>query len=112
MKVKKVLSGIANTIASNVVIGYSFECPGCGHSHLIYTDGRFSNGVAWDFNGDQDRPTFQPSLLTWIDEPPKAAFRCHSFIRDGNIQFLADCSHPLANQTVPLPEIEINHEQN
>lgn len=28
---------------------------------------------------------------------------CHSFIRDGQIQFLSDCTHALAGQTVPLP---------
>lgn len=27
---------------------------------------------------------------------------CHSFIRDGHWQFLGDCAHALANQTVPM----------
>jgi len=30
---------------------------------------------------------------------------CHSFIRDGKIQFLGDCTHALAGQTVDLPEL-------
>ena len=30
---------------------------------------------------------------------------CHSFVTDGRIQFLADCTHPLAGQTVDLPEV-------
>lgn len=29
--------------------------------------------------------------------------RCHSFIRDGQIQFLGDCGHALAGKTVALP---------
>ncbi len=29
--------------------------------------------------------------------------RCHTFITDGRIQFLGDCSHKLAGQTVDLP---------
>ena len=29
--------------------------------------------------------------------------RCHSFVRDGGIQFLTDCEHGLAGQTVDLP---------
>ena len=29
---------------------------------------------------------------------------CHSFIRDGRIQFLGDCTHHLAGQTVDLPD--------
>lgn len=28
--------------------------------------------------------------------------RCHSFVRAGNIEFLADCSHELAGKTVAL----------
>lgn len=31
---------------------------------------------------------------------------CHSFITDGQIQFLNDCTHPLAGQTVPLPNFD------
>jgi hypothetical protein len=31
---------------------------------------------------------------------------CHCFIRDGQIQFLLDCTHALAGQTVPLPPID------
>lgn len=31
---------------------------------------------------------------------------CHSFIKDGKIQFLGDCTHALANQTVDLPDWE------
>ena len=26
------------------------------------------------------------------------------FVTDGNIQFLADCTHALAGQTVPMPD--------
>jgi hypothetical protein len=29
---------------------------------------------------------------------------CHSFVTDGRIQFLNDCTHPLAGQTVDIPE--------
>jgi hypothetical protein len=28
---------------------------------------------------------------------------CHSFVTDGRIQFLGDCTHALANQTFDLP---------
>lgn len=33
---------------------------------------------------------------------------CHSFVVDGRIQFLSDCSHSLAGQTVDLPELDTN----
>ena len=30
--------------------------------------------------------------------------RCHSFVREGRIEFLSDCTHALAGQTVELPD--------
>lgn len=86
-----------------------FYCPGCKDSHQIDT-------AKWEFNGDFEKPTFAPSYLTWLDPNPKAnpkydrdrkfrdGFRCHSFIKQGNIEFLSDCTHALAGQTVALPE--------
>lgn len=33
----------------------------------------------------------------------KVAKVCHSFVREGRIQFLGDCTHRLAGHTVDLP---------
>jgi hypothetical protein len=30
--------------------------------------------------------------------------RCHSFVREGKIEYLGDCEHYLQGQTVELPE--------
>lgn len=30
---------------------------------------------------------------------------CHSFVQSGRIQFLSDCTHALAGQTVDLPDL-------
>jgi hypothetical protein len=30
---------------------------------------------------------------------------CHSWVTNGRIQFLSDCTHSLKDQTVELPEI-------
>ncbi len=78
------------------------ECPGCRYPHV--SDSR------WKFNGDFDRPTLSPSLLVTTpaigdDDFAIAATRCHSFVREGKIQFLGDCTHDLAGQTVDLPEL-------
>jgi hypothetical protein len=79
----------------------AFWCPGCDQSHLVTTD-------RWQWNGSVDRPTVQPSILVTYngrdagtDGAPPAV--CHSFLTDGQMQFLADCSHALAGQTVALP---------
>ena len=65
----------------------------------------------WDFDGNLDQPTLSPSILTtwneWQGEGnPDKAHVCHSFVRAGRIEFLSDCTHALAGQTVDLPEIQ------
>jgi hypothetical protein len=80
-----------------------FYCPGCEFIHAVRVSGE--GRPCWKFNGDSDRPTFEPSLLVTsarVDSIP--ARRCHSFIRDGQIQFLDDCTHALRGTTVPIPE--------
>ena len=72
---------------------YVFHCLGCGYSHPF-------NVPRWTWNGSFDKPTFTPSLLCWGMVPEK---RCHSFVTDGKIQYLSDCFHSLAGQTVELP---------
>ena len=86
---------------SNLLVQWSadcvaFWCPGCQRLHLVRVDGP----GAWDWNRDVNAPTFAPSILTWNDES-----RCHSFVRNGQIAFLCDCTHSLASQTVALPEV-------
>ena len=97
---------------------WTLFCPGCEERHQIWVP-------PWTFNGDKDRPTFRASLkVTYVkilpegeamiergEYPPKGQsfprkdMVCHSMITDGNIQFLPDCTHALAGQTVPLPEV-------
>lgn len=91
-----------------------FYCPGCGNHHGII-DGR------WTFNGDLEKPTITPSILVrgteWItDEEHELImsgqyveprpYVCHSFVTDGQIQYLNDCTHELAGQTVDIPDID------
>lgn len=82
-----------------------FWCPGCNSAHIITVEGAGSN---WGYNGNPERPTFTPSILVTyngpdagIDDAPPAV--CHSFVTDGRIQFLGDCTHRLAGQTVGIP---------
>lgn len=82
---------------------YWLNCPGCRHSHA-FTVGPQRGGWGtsrWEFNGSMDKPTFTPSLLCNPDHPDS---RCHSFVSDGRIQFLSDCWHNLAGQTVDIPD--------
>lgn len=100
----------------------SFRCPGCKHIHTIPVDG--SRG--WSF--DEKTITLAPSLLqtsghyvTGQPQPPNCYLcnrtkeedtynyvcgRCHLFLRDGQLQFLNDCTHELADKTVPMIEYD------
>lgn len=80
----------------------SFVCPGCLTEHPVTIKAKDSRPV-WGWNGSTDAPTFTPSLLV---EPDRPQDRCHSFIREGRIEFLSDCHHKLAGRTVDLPEWE------
>lgn len=92
-----------------------FRCPGCDTNHEIAVDG--SRG--WTWNGNGDCPTISPSILAkgtrrlTDDEYARVmageriepqAITCHSFIVDGRWQFLGDCTHDLAGQTVEIPD--------
>lgn len=60
----------------------------------------------WSWNGDTEYPTLKPSILTqftWGED--RQLIRCHTFVNDGKVQFLSDCSHELAGQTVELVEV-------
>lgn len=95
-------SGVANHPGD-----YLFLCPGCNAVHQVWTETPNDlTGARWMFNGDVQKPTVSPSLLVrWGDEK-RPDHVCHSFIKDGRIQFLGDCTHELAGQTVELPEFK------
>lgn len=62
---------------------------------------------AWQWNQSMDAPTLSPSLLTrGHNEACGGDFVCHSFVKDGKVQFLSDCSHEFANQTLDLLEVD------
>lgn len=107
------LRGVLRTIEGGRV---AFMCPGCRESHQISVEG----SPSWGFNGDYDRPTFTPSVLVrghqlerdeggqwtgeWVRGPDGKPLPlvCHSFVTDGHIRFLDDCTHALRGQVVRL----------
>lgn len=88
----------------------TFRCLGCDTEHHIQHGAE--DGPNWGWNGDTERPTFTPSVLvTYSGQdagiPPAPPAVCHSFVTDGQIQYLGDCTHHLAGQMVALPQIEV-----
>jgi hypothetical protein len=82
----------------------------------------------WTWNGDMEKPDFKPSLLTqsghfapqfkegdscWCtynkehpnETPSFHCYRCHTWINDGKVIFLDDCSHELKGQTLDLIDV-------
>lgn len=68
----------------------------------VQTKGARNGTNNWTWNGDTENPTLRPSVLTkqWD------GVTCHTWITDGEAQFLPDCTHEYAGQTLPLLEIE------
>lgn len=97
----------------------AFWCPGCEMMHEVRVEG--DGRPKWGYNGNPNAPTFTPSILVRTGhfvEPtgrhcdkagdpewPCDCMQCHSFVTDGRIQFLADCTHALAGKTVDLPDV-------
>lgn len=88
-----------------------YWCPGCDALHGIgINPTKQENGAGWDFSGTMECPTYSPSQLcrynqwTGHNTLPKE-FVCHTFIRQGQIEFLSDCTHAMKGKTVPLPPL-------
>lgn len=103
-----------------------FHCLGCDMAHGIKTGQ--GDGPRWGWNNDVNKPTFTPSILVKYDTLSEASRAkqdvfykahgryptneelpydlhhvCHSFVTDGRIQYLSDCTHAFAGQTIDLP---------
>jgi hypothetical protein len=80
-----------------------FFCPGCGMYHVVQKN-------RWKIaNEESDVPTVHPSILVrypfWNKEKRVSIqVRCHLFIKGGKIQYLNDCTHKLAGQTVLMED--------
>ena len=106
----------------------AYWCQGCEMLHAVGVGE--GPGPRWGFNGNLERPTFEPSVNTRWDTrseaararaeafkqehgrhptleevPSDAKHICHTFIRDGRVQFLGDCTHQFAGQTLDLPDL-------
>ncbi len=94
---------------------FIYWCEGCKKVHGVWTS-KHSN-VRWHFNKNMEKPTFSPSLLhkgfTYDKDENGEVIQssvrdmiCHVFITDGNIQYLNDCTHELAGQTVEMKHLK------
>ncbi len=102
MKVKPDNMNVAKKTQHGDEVSIWFLCKGCNTRHRVIVAGKKE---VWGWNGSLTKPTFTPSVLcTWNE--PSGDKRCHSYITEGQMQYLGDCTHELVGQTVPLKPIE------
>lgn len=84
----------------------TFCCPGCAEIlgggvglHMLPVSG--DKQPQWSFDGNTEAPTLSPSILSSFGDRGS----CHSFIKNGRFEFLPDCTHSLAGQTIEMPDL-------
>ena len=75
---------------------YEFWCPGCNCHHFVKPS-------IWKI--DTKTNTLSPSVLVKTPRP-KGMKICHTFVRNGQIQYLNDCTHKLAGKTIPMEPLK------
>ena len=77
---------------------FQYICPGCGKRHVV--DNR------WGFKFDTEgRPTLVGSVKQ-TGGHYQHPYICHSFIENGNVRFLNDCTHENKGKTLPMELFE------
>jgi hypothetical protein len=105
-----VLRGEARTVDGHRLVRKMLHvgCPGCGGAHQVTVEKQPEDpSPLWEWDGSLDAPTVSPSILV------RHRVVCHSFLRAGRWEFLADCTHEMAGQTadaIPLPDWLLNEQ--
>lgn len=81
-------------------------CPISDRIIPVITKGDRKGTPCWTWNGDIEKPTLKPSILTRLEYYNQKAIVCHSFVNDGKVQFLGDCTHDNAGQTLDLLDVD------
>lgn len=72
------------------------KCPACEAPH--------SFDKRWEFDGNHENPTFNPSMLVRGNNTV-----CHSYLRNGVWEYLADCTHTMKSKMVGAPDWESSY---
>jgi hypothetical protein len=82
---------------------YVFFCPGCKANHVIDTTPS-KNRAYHVLTGTFANPTIRASVMSNPKNLPGRP-RCHSFVTNGVIDYLNDCTHELSGKKVKLPPL-------
>jgi hypothetical protein len=99
----------------SVAGGFVWWCPACGEPHPLPS--------SWTFDGNLEAPTFSPSFKhtgvqtvkddkgewtgEWVKDASGAVvpWCCHYVVTAGQVAYQGDCTHAMASQTVPMPDL-------
>ena len=79
---------------SDLTVMLGVYCPACGCEHIIPVS---------MFDGNWESPTLDGVMDV---RSPYAKGICHSYVRNGQWEFLADSTHELAGQTVAMVPVQ------
>ena len=80
-------------------------CPGCNREHKVpVIKKNQAGGIMWSWNGSLDSPTLSPSIRIDYGNTLMGGM-CHSWVKNGSIEFCGDCTHHLKGQTVPMKDL-------
>ena len=91
-----------------------FYCPGCKLTHLVRVDRQGKPNWVW--NNEPKKPTLSPSVVVRFTKPARelglgknsgTQEKCHSYIQDGRILYLADCTHELAGKRMDMIPVDL-----
>lgn len=102
----KLVSGVYEDCAAADATHIKLHMPGPLPDRIlpVIQKGTRDGTNSWTWNGSCEAPTLKPSILSETHEQ-----RCHTWVNDGSAQFLNDCSHELAGQTVSLLPIDCDN---
>ena len=93
------------------VEAYFVYCPACERAHQFIIENEADPSHVWQFDGNEDAPTFSPSLLVESGpmKPGAPNHICHSYLRKGSWEFLTDCSHGYAGNKTRMIDFPENY---
>lgn len=69
--------------------------------HLIPIRGKANTlSDTWEWNQDTENPTLKPSILARTGE-----HTCHTYLTEGKVKFLNDCTHENAGKTMEALDV-------
>lgn len=97
--------GQLSPVLRKVEGGFGHWCPGCEQMHVICVDDAPSFGERWTFDGNVDKPTFNPSVRIRLIEGNEVVSCCHYYLESGLLKYCGDTTHGLSERTIPLPDL-------